>query len=247
MRKLSLNKPSGNMYHWAWTISFIGGECKYKCGYCYVKEKIAPWLNRMGNPKYYGEPCLIEKELKVPLTKPDDGNVIFIESCGDMFGDWVPRKWILKILDHCKEYADNTYLFQTKNPARFFDFENMFPPNTIYGTTLETNRDIGYHKISKAPSPSQRMVAFHRFVTNNDFECKSMISIEPLLNFDLDAMVEWVNEISPSFVSIGADSITKKFLAPSFEKTKELINELEGITEVRIKANLQRLFKKEVI
>lgn len=231
------------MYPWAWTITHIGGECRYSCKFCYVSKKIAPWINRMGNPKYYGEPRLIEHELKTPLMKPDDGTVIFIGSCNDIFGYWIPREWILKVLNHCKEYPDNTYLFQTKNPARFFEFENLFPPNVIYGTTLETNRDYGYFKISKAPLPSLRKHMFCLFVGNNDFSYRSMLSLEPLINFDLDVMVKWVNEIKPLFVSIGADSVTKSLPDPSPKKTKQLINELEKITEVRVKDNLQRLLK----
>ena len=197
----------------------------------------------MGNPKYYGDSCLIEHELKTPLMKPDDGNVIFVGSCNDIFGNWIPREWILKVLNHCKKYPDNTYLFQTKNPSRFFEFENLFPPNTIYGTTLETNRDNGYCKISRAPLPSLRKHMFCLFVTKNDFGYKSMISMEPLLDFDLDVMLEWAKEIKPSFVSIGADSITKKFAEPSPEKTKELVDGVKKITEVRVKDNLQRLLK----
>ena len=129
---MGLNKPSGQMYSWCWTWNPLGGRCLYECSYCYVKNKIGPWLATMGNPKYLGVPLLIEKEFNTKLVKPDDGKVIFVESNGDLFGYWVSSKEIRRVLDHCAMY-DNEYLFQSKNPFRFTQFEDDLPENTILG------------------------------------------------------------------------------------------------------------------
>jgi len=40
-----------------------------------------------------------------------------------------------------------------QNALKYIEF---LPENTYLLTTLETNRDIGYGEISKAPKPSQR-------------------------------------------------------------------------------------------
>ncbi|HEC86935.1 MAG TPA: DUF5131 family protein, partial [Thermoplasmatales archaeon] len=117
MIKMPLNKPSGNMYEWAWTYNPLGGKCLHGCFYCYVTHSIAKRLKNYGNEKYYGDTRLIEKELKTSLKKPDDGKVIFVESCGDLFGSWVSSDDIKKVLNHCKKYPENTYLFQSKNPG----------------------------------------------------------------------------------------------------------------------------------
>lgn len=87
----SLNKPSGNMYPWAYTINFVAGACKYECSFCYVSGKIAPMLRRMGNDRYYGEPRLIEKAFRARLIVPD-GYIVFVQSCGDLFGHWIPQR-----------------------------------------------------------------------------------------------------------------------------------------------------------
>lgn len=86
---MPLNKPSGNMYPWAYTWNPLAGECPHACGFCYVSGDIAPWLERMGNSKYYGPLRLVESEFKVSLVIPD-GYLIFVESCGDLFAAEVP-------------------------------------------------------------------------------------------------------------------------------------------------------------
>ena len=70
---------------------------------------------------------------------------------------------------------------------------------------------------------------------------RTMVSIEPVLDFDLFDFVEFIQRISPDYVSIGADSKNKGLPEPSAEKIERLIIELEKFTEVRIKSNLARL------
>ncbi len=70
---------------------------------------------------------------------------------------------------------------------------------------------------------------------------KTFLSIEPILDFDLDIFVQEIKKINPSFVSIGADSRNCGLPEPPPGKLKELISELEKFTEVRMKRNLNRL------
>ena len=67
------------------------------------------------------------------------------------------------------------------------------------------------------------------------------ISIEPILDFDLQVMVRWMVQIKPKFVSIGADSKHHNLQEPGKKKVESLIKELKKITEVKIKPNLKRL------
>lgn len=241
---MPLNPPSGNMYEWAWTWSPLGGPCLYACKYCYVKKKIGPWLERMGNTKYVGVPRLIEKELRVPLVKPDDGKVIFVQSNGDLFGYWVWPAWIRRVLNHCRAYPQNTYLFQTKNPIKFQEFVDEFPPRTILGTTIETNRN---YRVTMAPTPSERQqqIAYLKNVLRGFKGFKWMVSIEPIMDFDVPDLKRMIWSIHPVFVSIGADSGRNKLPEPSAPKLKELIRQISKFTEVRVKKNLKRLFEGE--
>ena len=238
---MGLNKPSGNMYPWAYTWNPVGGRCPHECKGCYVGGKIAPWLQRMGNDKYVGEPRLIEEEFKTKLIVPD-GYVVFVESCGDLFAYGIPDTWIWQVLNRIKRFRDTTFLLQTKNPERFFDFN--IPQNCILGTTIETNRN---YAMTRAPNPKQRYHVFFQLNNIRDYEgnkiYRLMISIEPIMDFDLDTLLFWMHEIDPEFVSIGADSGKNKFPEPNRQKLAKFITRLEKITEVRRKKNLAHLLE----
>ena len=220
---MPLNKQSGNMYSWVThTWNVVKGKCPHGCIYCYMK-------------RFPQRPLRFdEKELKTNLGI---GNTIFVGSSTDMWADEVPNEWILKVLQHCSEYPDNTYLFQSKNPHRFAIYFDDLPQNTILGTTIETNKEDIIKKVSKAPSPANRYM--HML---NDFPRK-MVSIEPIMDFDLDIMIRWIEDIEPEFVSIGADSKNHNLPEPPAWKVEQLIKSLKEFTEVKIKDNLSRILE----
>jgi DNA repair photolyase len=217
-----MNKQRGEMYPWVdATWNPIRG-CEHNCVYCYVK-------NLRG---YDMTPRFSEKALHENLGR---GKYIFVGSTADMFGSWVPDAWILAVLNKCRAH-ENTYLFQTKNPARFQIFARLFPVESLLGTTIETNRDD--QGSSAAPSRWQRKMAM------TELRADKMVSIEPVMDFDVPVMVGWMREISPTFVSIGADSKRSNLPEPGAEKLAALIQELKAVTEVRLKPNLHRLLKR---
>lgn len=207
------------------TWNVVKGKCFHDCDYCYMKRfpQKDLWFD--------------EKELKTDLG---NGNFIFVGSSCDMFAENVPDMWIANVLLKCNKHTDNTYLFQTKNPKRFQDCQRIFPPNSIIGVTLETNRE---NDLVSAPSRKDRVGWF-----SMDYPLlkRKMVTIEPIMDFDLDVFVSEIRKINPEFVNIGADSNNKKsykFLEPSKEKILALIEELKKFTKVNLKDNLQRLLK----
>ena len=72
-------------------------------------------------------------------TKPRN---IFVCSMADLFGDWVPDKWILDVFAACERAPQHRYLFLTKNPDRYIKLAQMdkLPKknNMWYGTTVTT-------------------------------------------------------------------------------------------------------------
>ena len=46
---------------------------------------------------------------------------IFVCSMADLFGEWVPEEWIKAVFAACERAPQHTYLFLTKNPARYLD------------------------------------------------------------------------------------------------------------------------------
>lgn len=216
-----------NMYPWVDVCrNYLAGKCKHNCQFCFVEDfKKYPAVKE----RYSGEYRLIEKELE---KNEGSGKLIFVQDCGDLFEASVPIGFIERVLEHCSKF-DNTYLFQTKNPIRFNEFIGQFPRKTILGISLESNRD---YKLTLAPTPRRRAVEF-AMIEGYD----RMINIEPIMQFDLNVLVNWIRQINPEFVSIGTDSKNKGLTEPSKEEVTKLIKELSKFTETRPKRNLSRL------
>jgi hypothetical protein len=172
----------------------------------------------------------VEKEMGTNLG---EGNFIFVGSSTDMWCYKALVEWLLITLKHCYKYPLNRYLFQSKDPSRFEMLLEFMPPDFILGTTIESNRD--YDDVTQAPTSEARMLAMR------DLPHPKMVSIEPIMDFDLDILVDWTKQIAPVFVSIGADSKGHNLLEPPPDKVNMLIERLTKFTEVKIKDNLKRL------
>lgn len=217
-----LNIQKGNMYPFVThTWNPIRGKCPHECVYCYMN----------GFPQK--ELHFANDEIKTDLGK---GNYIFVGSSTDMWAETVPAMWIEDTLRLCNEYPENTYLFQSKNPTRFKD-QWSFPKNTILATTIETNRD---NNISKAPQ------TYNRYQAMTGITMPKTITIEPIMDFDLDTLVMWISQIKPQFVSIGADSKNHHLPEPSATTVQYLVEELKRFTSVKCKENLRRIMRQEL-
>jgi len=183
---------------------------------------------------YSLKPRIVLQELGLYLGT---GKTIFVGSMTDMFGPWNPTDWIDSILYRWCQHPKNTYLFQSKNPSRFHDFIEKFPPKTILGTTIETNKD--YEKYSRAPSKFERSYALSH-ITNFIKE----VTIEPIMEFDIIELTDLVCAVRPKFVAIGADSKGHNLPEPTGKKVEQLIKKLSTFTEVKVKKNLSRIFKE---
>ena len=215
---MGLNKARGNMYEFAThTFNTIKGKCYHDCKYCYVKK----W-GKLKDIRFD------ERELKTDLG---EGNFIFVGSGNDMFAEKIPEEWIDKTLEYCRRF-DNKYLFQSKNPGRMLGFLMKFPKNTVLGTTIETNRD---YRISKAPLVLGRADAMYNL---HLLGFETMITIEPILDFDLEDFLWLIRCANPKWVNIGSDSQKNGLPEPSADKIKKLIKYL-NFTEVKIKKNLK--------
>jgi len=184
-----------------------------------------------GQPKIHFD----EKELKTDFRM---GNFIFVGSSCDMWADKIPENWILETLKHCHEYPTNIYLFQTKNPQRF---SNLISRGKIpylaeirYCVTLETNRD--YPQMGNTPSTRQRSAALMEMDVFNKY-----VTIEPIMDFEIEYFIPMIKRCCPLEVYIGADSGGHNLPEPPAEKVRELITELSKFTEVKIKNNLKRI------
>jgi len=173
---------------------------------------------------------LDEKELKADLGK---GNFIFVGSSTDMFASNVPQEWIDRVFVICEKYPANKYLFQSKNPHRLCAPDVPF----VFGTTIETNRN---YQLSKAPDVENRVLWLGKL---SRVAIDTMVTIEPIVDFDLEPMIELVKRCQPEWVNIGADSCGHDLPEPSGDKVRELIDALSRFTVVKEKENLKRIIR----
>jgi protein gp37 len=146
------------------------------------------WINA---PYPYGfHPTLHRYRLKSGLVRWKKPRTIFVGSMTDLFGKWVPNRWIEEVFTACAATPQHTYLFLTKNPVRYIQLHVAgklnFGNNFWYGTSF-TKPGIPYY-----------------FSENYN----TFLSIEPLLadvagkdSFDL-TKIRWV--------IIGAESGNRK-------------------------------------
>ena len=224
---MTINKQKINnqMYQWIdATWNPIQGFCPHACTYCYGQRIWA--MNGLKKQ------ILKENYLQDNLGS---GRRYFVGSSTDM---WIGQAaWIKQVLNHCRAFPDNTYHLQSKDPARMIGW--LFPRGTTVGTTIETDDAELCRQVSKAPYPAERVAAMAYLRRWQDL--RTMVSIEPIMEFNLPRLVNFIRVIEPEFVSIGADSKGHGLSEPSAMKVGFLVEELRKFTEVRIKPNLSRL------
>lgn len=235
-KDMTINKPNGYMYKFVTgTWNPISGKCPHRCAYCYM---IKPYSEQ---PPIH----LREKEFDGEFHEND---FIFIGSGTDMFAEQVPSEWIRRVLDFCVSASSTLFnanqtkfLLQSKNPARILEFtdHSLFKNGQVVAcTTIETNRHYSEF-MGKAPLPQNRAEAMALLSKQG---VKTFVTVEPIMDFDLEEMVGLIEMCNPEQVNIGKNS--KDFITlpnPTLGKTVELVKELLKFTKVEIKENSGKL------
>jgi protein gp37 len=186
----------------------LGGECLHNCSYCWAKKL----SNQYRMEKYIGKSTLNTKELSRVFQHQD-----FVFTCDmcDLFGEWVPKDFIQRILDRMLT-SQATYLLLTKNPARYLEFD--LPKNCVAGATIEC--DMMFKVNGDAPTPFSRIEAMRKV------KGRKMVSVEPIMVFT-DSFPYSIVSMNPEFVAVGYDNYNSGLSEPSLNKTLDLIAVLE--------------------
>ena len=226
-----MTKAKGNMYEGVdWTHNVIKGICPHGCSYCYMSRL------RKHYPKVHDKPLHFDEKA---LSSWKNKGTVFIGNSCDMWADNVPDDWVLAVLIQCRAYPENKYLFQTKNPQRYWYFESDLPKNCVIGATVETNKNYGY--MGNTPSPIDRTIPIGTLYPRTRF-----ITIEPILSFDMDEFLRMLKSAKPDWINIGADSGNNHLPEPEPDKIRELIKELEKFAKIHLKKNLKRLLPEVI-
>jgi hypothetical protein len=220
-----MNRKEQNMYRGVKTWNpYLG--CKFDCIYC------EPSFKRMLRRVFecQGGKCIGCRDF-LPHEHPDrllkpfpSEKVIWPCAHGDI--SFARPEFIVQVIKKTQEYPMREFYWQSKSPACFNQYLTIFPqPQTILLTTLETNRDEGYDRISRAPVPSERYKAFR------DLQWpRKIVTIEPILDFDPEILLQWLKEIAPESIWLGYNSkpASVKLPEPALEKTMAFIEQLKN-------------------
>jgi len=206
---MKLNPQHGNMYPQVnFTGNAIKGDCPHQCPYCYMMDIVGK----------QGPPHLDERELTGTII---ENKYIFIGSSIDMWADSIPKEWISRTLKYLKRF-NNMYLFQSKNPRRFIEFKDEFPDNIVLATTIETDKIWEDEITFNRPTVTKRfqmMIDVTKALPINLY----MLTIEPIMDFG-HGLYTIIEELAPSYITIGADTKDHHLKEPSKEKVLDLID-----------------------
>lgn len=140
------------------------------------ETKIAPYP--------WGFQPTLRRDRLPDADKWKDSRTIFVCSMSDLFGDWIPDKWIDEVLNAC--VPRHRYLFLTKNPKRYTEYNVPVADNMWYGTSITKAAD--FQLINLFPN-----------------WCHTFISIEPILE-DLNMNIHGFLLSQVDWVIIGAET-----------------------------------------
>ncbi len=209
-----MNRTKIEWCDWSWNP--ITG-CLHGCSYCYAR-RLAEGRLKNKYPNGF-QPTFWPERLDEPyqIKKPSK---IFVCSMGDLFGDWVPRDWILRVLKVAEECPQHTFIFLTKNPIRLIEFN--FPPNAWVGVTLDRMQLVRWELLRDLESLTVRFISF-----------------EPLLCFDeVSAAQIFFHQRPPEWVIVGGLT-GPQAVQPKHEWVETIISlAREAGTAVFLKDNL---------
>ncbi len=200
--------------------------CNFNCSYCWAR-KLAEGKLKKSYPNGF-----------VPTTHPDRFNkrfkpndFVFVCSMGDIA--FAPSVVEDVIATTVSKYPETKFLLCSKDPD-VFRRTKWHQPNVYLGTTIETNKNF---RVSRAPSVKERYYKMVGISHPHKF-----ISVEPIMDFDLQAFLRWIENIKPGIIEIGADNYRNNLPEPEPEKVRQLLYHLKEIcSNVIEKAGLERL------
>lgn len=187
--------------------------CYHDCPYCYARRMVERF-GRAGYGKVLEAGDVLEifdpfkdvngKRIAYPTGftptlhryrlndyKDKSARTIFVCSMADLFGEWVPDSWIEEVFAACKDAPQHKYLFLTKNPKRYLNYDHHLGlpdlKNMWYGTTVTDTKTMFFHSV------------FHN----------TFVSIEPIMD-DFSTDNGHMNIKMAQWIIVGAETGNRK-------------------------------------
>jgi len=210
LRRYISSKRATRMFSSVKSTWNVGKGCTHLCAYCNVSHVFVPRLRGNPSTEKYRDGFtvrLFEGELEKPSYKRRGPGLVFIWYMGDWLCGAVPDEWILRILGVVKSDPGNEFLSCTKNPPRYIELADrygwsIFPDNLWLGATIESNLPIA-DRFTRAPPVEERYRAMAEVAGHKE---KIFLSIEPIMDFEPEGFLGWVEDMEVKVCEVGADN-----------------------------------------
>jgi len=178
------------------------------------------------------------RKLGTKWTCPESmakGSTVFVCSMADLFGEWVPTRWIWDVFEAMDKAPRHTFIMLTKNPKRMASFapESGDQPRGIqenwwFGATITSPADIHRISLLKQVPQGHTFISFEPLLEDPgriDITGIEQVIIGAQTNPDKCAGLEAVLKICEAADRAGAKVFMKDSLAgrwPDRELRREL-------------------------
>ena len=217
--KATFNQVNDNIGWARWSWNPVTG-CLHNCDYCYARDIANRFYKEKFKPTFHADRLEAPANTKLPKDAGDDPawRRVFTCSMADLFGKWVPQKWIRPIFKQIEEHQEWEFLCLTKFPQRLAELD--WPPNVWAGTTVDLQ-----HRVENAERSFSGVKAGVKWLS-----CEPLL--EPL-KFTSLAMFDWV------VIGASTGSTLAAPFAPPFEWVADLYTQArKSGCKVYLKHNL---------
>ncbi len=217
--------------------------CLHGCPYCYARKIAERFKGSKAWPQGF-EPMLHQDRLDAPrhvgrryYNPMPKGSTIFVCSMADLFGDWVPARWIWDVFEAMDTTPRHTYIMLTKNPVRMATFapERGDQPRGIkenwwFGASVTCREDTRrIDNLQNRMMGSNRFISFEPLLSDPgplDLTGIKQVIIGAQTHPDQHVGLEWVLKIGEAADRAGAKVFMKDSLAGRWPDRGELRREL---------------------
>jgi len=159
------------------TLNFMIG-CLGGCPFC--NAKVSHAYNYRSKMKDFRDIYYNSFLLDVNLKNEKDSLIIAVNTLSDTFGFWCPDEYIIKTLKFITKTPHHLFLILTKYTERMYLFwskyDYLFPPNVIWGTSVEGDVNEAQGGIK---DPASRIYHMEYF---KSIGLKTCVVYEPMLS-----------------------------------------------------------------
>lgn len=227
-KKVVFNQTNDSVDWARWTWNPVTG-CEHGCKFCYAREiahmkRMEAYYPNQFEPTFHPYRLDAPKNTSIPDSDDERDGRVFVCSMADLFGKWVPEKWVKSVFDACLDSPEWQYLFLTKYPQRYAKLPLI--PRAWYGSSVIQQSDV-----SRVEKQMQQF---------SESDVVRWISLEPMLEPITFKDLSWCN-----LVVIGSQTSTNQpdgnvpEFAPEFDWIVDVVNQCREFgVPYYLKANL---------